>query len=84
MEHLLGWDGLRFELVGVAVAAGLRPEAAAEHAELLAALRTAVVEVLTPHQREVLLTWAATTASPSWTATPRGTDRPPLVERSRT
>jgi hypothetical protein len=34
MEHLLGSDGVRFELVGVAVAAGLRPEAAAEHAEL--------------------------------------------------
>ncbi len=36
-----------------------RPEAAAEHAELLAALRTAVAEVLTPHQREVLLTVVA-------------------------
>ncbi len=35
------------------------PEAAAEHAELLAALRTAVAEVLTPQQREVLLTVVA-------------------------
>src|SRR5215211_2350236 len=35
------------------------PEAAAEHAELLAALRAAVAEVLTPDQREVLLTVVA-------------------------
>ena len=38
-----------------------RPEAAAEHAELLAALQAAVAEVLTPHQREVLLTVVAGT-----------------------
>jgi len=36
-----------------------RPEDAAEHAELLAELRTAVAELLTPHQREVLLTVVA-------------------------
>jgi RNA polymerase sigma-70 factor (ECF subfamily) len=36
-----------------------RPEDAAEHAELLDALRAAVDELLTPHQREVLLTIVA-------------------------
>lgn len=36
-----------------------RPEDAVQHAELLAALRIAVADLLTPHQREVLLTVVA-------------------------
>jgi RNA polymerase sigma-70 factor, ECF subfamily len=44
------------DLVAVADPDGHHPGAAAEQAELLAAVRAAVAEVLTPHQREVLLT----------------------------
>jgi RNA polymerase sigma-70 factor (ECF subfamily) len=57
-----------------------RPEAAAEHAELLAALRTAVVEVLTPHQREVLLTVVAGRVPLDVLAERRGTTRGALYK----
>ena len=63
---------------------GGRPEAAAEHAELLAALRAAVAEVLTPQQREVLLTVVAGGCrSTCW---PSGAARPgaPSTRRSTT
>jgi RNA polymerase sigma-70 factor (ECF subfamily) len=56
------------------------PEAAAEHAELLAALRTAVVEVLTPHQREVLLTVVAGRVPLDVLAERRGTTRGALYK----
>jgi RNA polymerase sigma-70 factor (ECF subfamily) len=52
-----------------------RPEAAAEHAELLAALKAAVAEVLTPHQREVLLTVVAGKVPLDVLAERRGTTR---------
>jgi RNA polymerase sigma-70 factor, ECF subfamily len=44
---------------GTVVDRSAAPEEAAEHAELLTALRAAVEEILTPHQREVLLTIVA-------------------------
>jgi RNA polymerase sigma-70 factor (ECF subfamily) len=56
------------------------PEAAAEHAELLAALRTAVAEVLTPHQREVLLTVVAGQVPLDVLAERRGTTRGALYK----
>ena len=56
------------------------PEAAAEHAELLAALRTAVAEVLTPHQREVLLTVVAGRVPLDVLAERRGTTRGALYK----
>ena len=52
-----------------------RPEAAAEHAELLAAVRAAVAEVLTPQQREVLLTVVAGRVPLDVLAERRGTTR---------
>jgi RNA polymerase sigma-70 factor, ECF subfamily len=57
-----------------------RPEAAAEHAELLAALRTAVAEVLTPQQREVLLTVVAGRVPLDVLAERRGTTRGALYK----
>ena len=57
-----------------------RPEAAAEHAELLAALRTAVAEVLTPQQREVLLTVVAARVPLDVLAERRGTTRGALYK----
>src|ERR671911_451236 len=57
-----------------------RPEAAAEHAELLAALRVAVAEVLTPHQREVLLTVVAGRVPLDVLAERRGTTRGALYK----
>jgi RNA polymerase sigma-70 factor (ECF subfamily) len=57
-----------------------RPEAAAEHAELLAALRTAVDEVLTPHQREVVLTVVAGRVPLDVLAERRGTTRGALYK----
>jgi RNA polymerase sigma-70 factor (ECF subfamily) len=57
-----------------------RPEAAAEHAELLAALRAAVAEVLTPHQREVLLTVVAGRVPLDVLAERRGTTRGALYK----
>jgi RNA polymerase sigma-70 factor, ECF subfamily len=57
-----------------------RPEAAAEHAELLAALRTAVAEVLTPNQREVLLTVVAGRMPLDVLAERRGTTRGALYK----
>src|SRR3954469_21742019 len=42
-----GWD--------VFASDGLEPDAAAEQSELLTALQSAIAEVLTPHQREVLV-----------------------------
>jgi RNA polymerase sigma-70 factor (ECF subfamily) len=59
---------------------GGRPEAAAEHAELLAALRTAVAEVLTPQQREVLLTVVAGRVPLDVLAERRGTTRGALYK----
>jgi RNA polymerase sigma-70 factor (ECF subfamily) len=59
---------------------GGRPEAAAEHAELLAALRAAVAEVLTPHQREVLLTVVAGRVPLDVLAERRGTTRGALYK----
>jgi RNA polymerase sigma-70 factor (ECF subfamily) len=59
---------------------GGRPEAAAEHAELLAALRTAVAEVLTPQQREVLLTVTAAQVPLDVLAERRGTTRGALYK----
>jgi RNA polymerase sigma-70 factor (ECF subfamily) len=56
------------------------PEAAAEHAELLAALRAAVTEVLTPHQREVLLTVVAGRVPLDVLAERRGTTRGALYK----
>jgi RNA polymerase sigma factor (sigma-70 family) len=56
------------------------PEAAAEHAELLAAVRTAVAEVLTPHQREVLLTVVAGRVPLDVLAERRGTTRGALYK----
>jgi RNA polymerase sigma-70 factor (ECF subfamily) len=56
------------------------PEAAAEHAELLAALRAAVAEVLTPHQREVLLTVVAGRVPLDVLAERRGTTRGALYK----
>ena len=62
-----------------------RPEAAAEHAELLAALRAAVAEVLTPQQREVLLTVVAGRVPLDVLAERRGTTRAaPSTRRSTT
>jgi len=40
---------------GVFVSAGLEPDAEAEQSELLTTLQTAIAEVLTPHQRRVLV-----------------------------
>jgi RNA polymerase sigma-70 factor (ECF subfamily) len=57
-----------------------RPDAAAEHAELLAALRAAVAEVLTPHQREVLLTVVAGRVPLDVLAERRGTTRGALYK----
>jgi RNA polymerase sigma-70 factor, ECF subfamily len=57
-----------------------RPETAAEHAELLAAVRTAVAEVLTPHQREVLLTVVAGRVPLDVLAERRGTTRGALYK----
>jgi hypothetical protein len=57
-----------------------RPEAAAEHAELLAALQAAVTEVLTPHQREVLLTVVAGRVPLDVLAERRGTTRGALYK----
>jgi RNA polymerase sigma-70 factor (ECF subfamily) len=57
-----------------------RPEAAAEHAELLAALRTAVAEVLTAQQREVLLTVVAGRVPLDVLAERRGTTRGALYK----
>jgi RNA polymerase sigma-70 factor (ECF subfamily) len=57
-----------------------RPEAAAEHAELLAALRAAVAEVLTPQQREVLLTVVAGRVPLDVLAERRGTTRGALYK----
>jgi RNA polymerase sigma-70 factor, ECF subfamily len=59
---------------------GGRPEAAAEHAELLAALRTAVAEQLTPQQREVLLTVVAGRVPLDVLAERRGTTRGALYK----
>jgi RNA polymerase sigma-70 factor, ECF subfamily len=56
------------------------PEATAEHAELLAAVRTAVAEVLTPHQREVLLTVVAGRVPLDVLAERRGTTRGALYK----
>jgi RNA polymerase sigma-70 factor (ECF subfamily) len=56
------------------------PEAAAEHAELLAALRTAVAEQLTPQQREVLLTVVAGRVPLDVLAERRGTTRGALYK----
>jgi DNA-binding CsgD family transcriptional regulator len=56
------------------------PEAAAEHAELLAALRAAVAEVLTPQQREVLLTVVAGRIPLDVLAERRGTTRGALYK----
>jgi RNA polymerase sigma-70 factor, ECF subfamily len=57
-----------------------RPEAAAEHAELLAAVRDAVAEVLTPQQREVLLTVVAGRVPLDVLAERRGTTRGALYK----
>jgi RNA polymerase sigma-70 factor, ECF subfamily len=57
-----------------------QPEAAAEHAELLAALRAAVAEVLTPQQREVLLTVVAGRVPLDVLAERRGTTRGALYK----
>jgi RNA polymerase sigma-70 factor (ECF subfamily) len=65
--------------VSLAAADG-HPEAAAEHAELLAALRTAVAELLTPHQREVLLTVVAGRVPLDVLAERRGTTRGALYK----
>jgi RNA polymerase sigma-70 factor (ECF subfamily) len=65
--------------LGMAAVDG-HPEAAAEHAELLAALRTAVAEVLTPHQREVLLTVVAGRVPLDVLAERRGTTRGALYK----
>jgi RNA polymerase sigma-70 factor (ECF subfamily) len=65
--------------LGMAAADG-HPEAAAEHAELLAALRIAVAEVLTPHQREVLLTVVAGRVPLDVLAERRGTTRGALYK----
>jgi RNA polymerase sigma-70 factor (ECF subfamily) len=59
---------------------GGRPEAAAEHNELLAALRTAVAEQLTPQQREVLLTVVAGRVPLDVLAERRGTTRGALYK----
>jgi RNA polymerase sigma-70 factor (ECF subfamily) len=59
---------------------GGRPEAAAEHAELLAALRVAVAEQLTPQQREVLLTVVAGRVPLDVLAERRGTTRGALYK----
>jgi RNA polymerase sigma-70 factor (ECF subfamily) len=56
------------------------PEAAAEHAELLDAVRAAVAEVLTPHQREVLLTVVAGRVPLDVLAERRGTTRGALYK----
>jgi RNA polymerase sigma-70 factor, ECF subfamily len=61
-------------------APGGQPEAAAEHAELLAALRAAVAEVLTPQQREVLLTVVAGGVPLDVLAERRGTTRGALYK----
>ena len=55
-------------------------EAAAEHAELLAAVRDAVAEVLTPQQREVLLTVVAGRVPLDVLAERRGTTRGALYK----
>jgi RNA polymerase sigma-70 factor, ECF subfamily len=65
--------------LGLAAADG-HPEAAAEHAELLAAVRAAVAEVLTPHQREVLLTVVAGRVPLDVLAERRGTTRGALYK----
>ncbi|HSK37710.1 MAG TPA: sigma-70 family RNA polymerase sigma factor [Actinomycetota bacterium] len=57
-----------------------RPEAAAEHAELLAALRTAGAAVLTPHPRDVLLTVVAGRVPLDVLAERRGTTRGALYK----
>ena len=57
-----------------------QPEAVAEHAELLAALRAAVAEVLTPQQREVLLTVVAGRVPLDVLAERRGTTRGALYK----
>jgi RNA polymerase sigma-70 factor, ECF subfamily len=57
-----------------------RPETAAEQAELLAALRAGVAEVLTPHQREVLLTVVAGRVPLDVLAERRGTTRGALYK----
>jgi RNA polymerase sigma-70 factor (ECF subfamily) len=59
---------------------GGRPEAAAEQAELLAALRAAVAQVLTPQQREVLLTVVAGQVPLDVLAERRGTTRGALYK----
>jgi len=59
-------------------------EAAAEHAELLAAVRDAVAEVLTPQQREVLLTVVAGRVPLDVLAERRGTTRGRSTRRSTT
>jgi RNA polymerase sigma-70 factor, ECF subfamily len=57
-----------------------RPEVAAEHAELLAALRTAIDQVLTAQQREVLLTVVAGRVPLDVLAERRGTTRGALYK----
>jgi RNA polymerase sigma-70 factor (ECF subfamily) len=56
------WQGrevpLEPETWDLFASAGLGPEAEAEQGELLAALRQAIAEVLTPHQRNVLVALA--------------------------
>src|SRR4029453_11332247 len=57
-----------------------RPEAAPADARLLAALRTAVAEVLAPQQREVLLTVVASRVPLDVLAERRGTTRGALYK----
>ena len=56
------WQGrevpLEPEAWGLFASGGLGPEAEAEQGELLAALRKAIADVLTPHQRNVLVALA--------------------------
>jgi RNA polymerase sigma-70 factor, ECF subfamily len=56
------WQGrelpIEDEAWGVLASAGLQPDAEAEQRELLAAIRSGIVEALTPHQRKVLVALA--------------------------
>ena len=56
------WQGreipLEAESWGLFASADLRPDAQAEQSELLATLQSAIAEVLTPHQRRVLVSLA--------------------------
>src|SRR5215218_6987357 len=72
----------RGQLAGLSAAErlDLATQAAAEHAELLAALRVALAEVLTPHQREVLLTVVAGRVPLDVLAERRGTTRGALYK----